>query len=123
LRRLFGREDVTVLEWDESAPGGAPGITAAAVTRLAGTASVGGESRPWSMIRKRLPRPNPQDERSARRLDPTSNTYWQREYNLYRSGLLDDLPGGMATPRCLGAEETADGCTVWLEEIQEDLPT
>jgi hypothetical protein len=36
----------------------------------------------------------------------------------YRSGLLDDLPGGIGAPRCLGVEELANGIVwLWLEDV------
>ena len=51
--------------------------------------------------------------------------YWKREAMAYRSGLLDDLPGGIAAPRCLGVEELADGIVrLWLEDVApaNDVP-
>jgi hypothetical protein len=38
----------------------------------------------------------------------------------YASGLLDDLPGGLAAPRCLGVtERPGPGVWLWLEEITD----
>ena len=38
----------------------------------------------------------------------------------YQSELLDDLPGGMAAPRCLGAEELAGG--IVRLRLEDDPP-
>ena len=43
----------------------------------------------------------------------------------YWSGLLDDLPGGIAAPRCLGVDVSADGIVrLWLEDVapENDAP-
>src|SRR5207237_402832 len=44
--------------------------------------------------------------------------YGKREALAYASGLLDDLPGGIAAPRCFAVEERTDeSCWLWLEEV------
>jgi hypothetical protein len=43
--------------------------------------------------------------------DPGAWDYPGREGLAYGSGLLADLPGGLATPRCLAVEAQSDGKT------------
>jgi hypothetical protein len=122
LKRMFGREDVTAIKWDQRTPGGTAGTSGGAVTLLTGTATVDGQPRPWSLVRKRLvPPAGRQADPSARRHTPSGYNYWRRELLCFQSGLLDDLPEGFAAPRCYYAEETADGCTLWMEEIRDEI--
>ncbi len=44
-----------------------------------------------------------------------------REARAYRSGLLADLPGGMAAPRCFAVEEQAGHDWMWLEEVTDHV--
>jgi hypothetical protein len=70
---------------------------------------------PWSLVLKWF--------RPVGRDDPTWLTYWRREILAYRSGLLEELPGGVAAPRCFGTTELPDGAVgLWLEEIVETQP-
>ena len=124
LRQMFGSDDVTVVEWGQRAPGGTAGTSGGAVTLLTGTAAVDGQPRPWSLIRKRLVPPerrqaNPSDQRHV----PSGYLHWKREPSFYRSGLPDGLPEGLAAPRCFWVEERADSCTLWLEDIRDEMPT
>jgi Phosphotransferase enzyme family len=49
--------------------------------------------------------------------DPASANYWEREALIYRSGLLEDLPG-IRAPRCLGIDRTrVVEARIWLEDI------
>jgi hypothetical protein len=41
-------------------------------------------------------------------LEPSTWGYWKREALVYQSGLLNDLPGDLITPRCLGIVENPD---------------
>ena len=46
----------------------------------------------------------------------------QREGLVYRSGLLDHLPGGIVAPRVFDVVTRSDDATwVWLEEIKEEI--
>jgi hypothetical protein len=48
--------------------------------------------------------------------------YYKREADAYRSGWLDDLPGGMAAPRHFGIVEHPDGtCWIWLQDVTDDI--
>jgi hypothetical protein len=123
LRRMFGSDDVTAVEWDQQSPTGIVGVSGAVVTRLTGTATVDGQLRPWSLIRKRLASPaSRQADPSDQHETPSGSRYWKRELAFYQSGLLDELPEGFAAPRCFCAEEQTGGCTLWLEEIRDEIP-
>src|SRR5205823_3915460 len=82
------------------------------VYRLRGTAREGSKSVPWSLVMKLVA---VGDERRSH------HAYWQREALIYESGLLDDLPDGLAAPRCFGIDTLPEGghC-FWLEEIVEN---
>ena len=48
--------------------------------------------------------------------------YWKRELEFYRSGLLEQIPGKMATPGCYRVEETPWGVQFWLEYVEDQAP-
>ena len=70
------------------------------------------DDRRCSLVLKLLyPRP---DETAA------SPYYWKREFELYRSGLLADMPrDSFVAPRILAVEERADACWIWMEDITD----
>ncbi|MDP9369864.1 MAG: aminoglycoside phosphotransferase family protein, partial [Chloroflexota bacterium] len=85
--------------------------------RFTGTAVDRGAARPWSVVLKVLRRPSAAG--GVSQPDPGHQFYWRREAHLYASGLLDGLPAGLATPRCYGVDEGADGVRLWLEDVAE----
>jgi hypothetical protein len=94
------------------------GAATAGVYRVSGTANDRDIRRDWALVLKII-RPaaaawNP----AAREIDHP--IYWKREALAYQSGMLDDLPGGIAAPRCLAIEERADeSCWLWLEQVED----
>jgi hypothetical protein len=83
-----------------------------ALFRWRGSALVGGVEREWSLILK-VWRRDP-------KTDAAENwTYWKREFLVYSSGVLEELPG-ISAPRLFGATDEGDVAFVWLEEIAED---
>jgi hypothetical protein len=82
------------------------------IYRLHGRAAKGGASPAWSLVLKTV-RPDPQYD------NPGDYRYWKREALAYQSGVLDNLPGPVAAPRCYDVCERPDG-SVWL--FLEDLP-
>ncbi len=49
--------------------------------------------------------------------EPDHWLYWQREALAYRSGMLDDLPGGLRAPTCLHLADRNDGTiAMWLDD-------
>jgi hypothetical protein len=79
--------------------------------RFNGIALDRGENRPWSIVLKAVHAP----------VNETDSTYWnyhRREILAYEEGLLNDLPGGVSAPRCLGVTKYPDGvCWLWLEDV------
>src|SRR6476646_2279869 len=61
------------------------------VARFSGQALVEGTGVPWSIVLKLSHRPESAPVKY--------NDYWQREPLAYQSGLLAQLPGGLAAPR------------------------
>ncbi|MBZ0298042.1 MAG: aminoglycoside phosphotransferase family protein [Anaerolineae bacterium] len=85
--------------------GGAVGGTA--LYRITGRTEQG---KPWSLVLKILYERLGEAE--------TSPYYWRREYEIYRSGLLDQLPECELTPPTIyHCVEFADSCWIWMEAI------
>ena len=50
----------------------------------------------------------------------TSPYYWKREYEVYRSGMLDNLPANaFATPEIFQLEDFGDCCWIWMEDLRD----
>ncbi len=100
-----------VLSW-EYAPvyggfGGAIGGTALYRFTLRTTTE-----QPCSLILKILyQRPNENEQ---------SPYYWKREYEVYRSGIIDSMPAGsFVTPRIFALQDFGDSCWIWMEDIDD----
>lgn len=91
----------TLLSWLAIAP------TTAELARYSGSTADG---RVWSAVLKALRRP-------ASRWDLD----WRREADVYSSGVLDDLPPGIAAPRVYAIEESQDRIELWLEDVAESV--
>lgn len=88
----------------------------AGLYRLSGTARADGGLLPWSVVLKIVRRP----DGTAAYDDPAASPYWRREACAYESGLLENLPGGLAAPRCFGVQSQPDGSIVlWLEDLAD----
>ncbi len=111
VRRHLGRTDATITDWTwHRLVGGGEGL---GVWRLTGHARTDAGIQPWSLILKGWPPREPHT-------DPSSWNWPHREVELYRSGLLADLPGGIQAPTCYGDTEAPDGSVwLWLEEIAD----
>ncbi len=111
VRRALGRETIEVTDWDCQPIHGGASMTSQ-IFRFTGHGRDQGETVPWSLILKVI-------LSEAHSTDPQGGI---RERLVYQSGLLDDLPGGLAAPRCFGVIEQEDGAFwIWLEEIVEDV--
>jgi hypothetical protein len=109
IRQALRQDDAELLDWEQRRIPHLLGDAALSrVYRLTGTASVGGETRPWSIILKALTRP----------AEPVPG--WDREIMAFRSGLLDDLPHGLAAPRCFAIEERPEAVWLWQEDVAEE---
>lgn len=87
--------------------------------RVAGTATVGGEARGWSVILKVIGGvPGDPTSPFAPTDVPWHWNYWRREPLLYASGLLDALPPGLQAPRPFGTSlRGAHEAWLWLEDV------
>ncbi len=85
--------------------GGAIGGTA--IYRFSGFTTC---DKSWSIILKVLYRRPNEDQQSP--------YYWKREYEVYRSGLLHDLPpDSFATPTIYALEDLDECCWIWMEDL------
>lgn len=107
VRRAIGRPALKVCDWTVTPLAG--GATES-VYRVAGTGSDMDMAVKWSLILKTVPLHEEIPDPAASLL---------REVEAYRSGWLEQLPGGLAAPRCYGIiERPEDGqICLWLEEI------
>lgn len=105
--------DVLVIAWTSERLVGAG--EALGVWRLAGGALIRGKVREWSIVLKGWGAPSGED-------DPAAFNWAHREMELYRSGLLAELPGGIRAPACYGSFRGDDGSIwVWLEDITDGV--
>jgi hypothetical protein len=110
VRKAMSDPSATVHNWQlEQIYGGiGGGIGGTALYRLHGQTRQG---QSWSLILKIL------YERPGESIG--APYYWKREYELYRSGLLNRLPDtGLTPPTCYGTEERPGAAWIWLEPIE-----
>jgi len=124
IQRVLDSSDAVLGDWQMSPlPHTVINPVSGGLHRVSGSAHVGAETQPWSVILKimHLPLPHASVEWNSSD-DPTHFNYWQREFLIYQSGLLDQLAEGLAAPRCFQALEQPDGsCWLWLEDIHGTL--
>ncbi len=114
VQSALNSETVEVLDWDYEQLHGGAGL-GTAIYRFSGEGLDQGQKVPWSLILKTLcPAEN--------NANVSAWNYYKREADAYRSGWLDDLPGGLVTPRCFGVFEYPDGtCWIWLEDVRDEI--
>ena len=112
-RRATGNDTIEVNNWDARplAHNVLIPITGG-LYRVVGTGHDHDTMIEWSLILKVVLAAGGSD-------DPTHIYYWKREPFAYQSGLLSDLPGGLAAPRCFGVLDRPGAAWIWLEEIIE----
>jgi hypothetical protein len=114
VRIALNRETVEVMAWDyEQLHGGAG--SGNAIYRFTGQGRDRGQEMSWSLILKTAYPEGDNTQLSAW-------NYYKREADAYQSGWLQNLPGGLAAPRCFGVAEHPDGaCWIWLEDVADDI--
>ena len=115
VQKALGRPvAVTTWHYQPMSGGFGGGMGGTYLYRFSGMADDQEASLEWSMILKIIEhRPNED------RADPK---YWKREYEVYRSGIFNDLPGGLQAARCFGVTDFEnESCWLWLEELHDDL--
>jgi hypothetical protein len=116
VQALLGEPGATLGRWEMTPLLGGVGAhdAARALCLVQGSARIGPDERPWSVILKGF-------APVAERDDPAQIAYWKREWLVYDSGLLDTLPAGLGAPRCYGCDESPDGTFwLWLEHVREE---
>ena len=104
--------EVTAWKWTTVSDG----MGGQGVYRVAGSALLDGETTEWSTILKVL-------RSGEENTEPASETYWLREREVVRSGLLDGVRDGVSMPKCLAIEDIApDETWLWFEELHNDSP-
>ena len=117
-RCALGSATAEVAVWSHDLLYGGMGMAHgnSAVYHVAGTARDRGETKPWSLVLKILRDPTRGPASGGSAADG-----WDREVHAYRSGLLDDLPTGLAAPRCYAIEERPGTVWLWLEDIADEV--
>ena len=115
VRSALGREGVELGDWQcQPVFGGVE--MASSLYRFSGDAQAGGETIPWTLILKIAQAPPGDGDH------PQGVRYWKREALAYQSGLLSDLPGGLAAPRCYEATEGPGGTYwIWMEDVKDEI--
>ena len=111
VRKALGTSGVDIGHWEYEIIKGdwTPGKRF--VCRFSGRGTVQGREASWSVF---LKVPNPVHTH----MDSWHREPFQREPLLYGSGILDDLPGNLCAPRCLGVVEYSDDEPwMWLEDV------
>ena len=113
VARLLGGEVSSVDDWECHRLKGGLGESLG-VWKLTGHATLSGETRPWALVLKGW-------ETTAFSIEQTSWKWPYREVRAYTSGLLEEIPGGIRAPRCLGTVvRPGESEWVWLELISDD---
>jgi hypothetical protein len=114
VRSALDRKTVEVSTWAYEQLHGGAGL-GTAIYRFSGEGHDRGQKVPWSFVLKTL---CPAEDNA----NLSAWNYYRREADAYQSGRLDDLPGGLAAPRCFGVVEHPDGtCWIWLEDVADEI--
>jgi hypothetical protein len=114
VQSALNSDTVEVLDWDCKQVHGGAG-TGNAIYRFTGQGRDREQKMSWSLILKTA---YPEGDNTH----ISAWNYYKREAEAYQSGWLDDLPGGLAAPRCFGVIERQDGsCWIWLEDVTDEI--
>lgn len=114
VRSALGSETIEVGEWKCEQLNSGAGV-GNAVYRFSGQGSEKEQKISWSLILKTI-------FPAGGNIEPSAWNYYRREANAYQSGVLDDLPGGLAAPDCFDVKEHPDGtCWIWLEDVKDEI--
>jgi hypothetical protein len=112
VRRDQQEPDLEVTDWTVRPLSNKGVINPDGLFLFSGEARAGEATRPWSVVLKRLKKPD-------REQQPHEMWYWKREVSAAQSGLLDELPGPVVAPRCYGTREFEDSAWLWMEHIHD----
>jgi hypothetical protein len=112
VTRALQREGLQLEEWQCRLIYSAIADTTGGVYRFEGTARDRDVAVPWSLILKVV------DQSGERAVTDDA----VREVLAYESGLLSDLPGGLAAPRLFGITQVSeDTAWLWLEDVSPTI--
>lgn len=114
VRKTLNSKTAQVTGWECRQVHGGAG-TGTAIYRVSGEGRDKEADHGWSLILKVL-------QPSTGNTEASTWNYYKREADAYRSGLLDDLQGGLKAPKCYAVTDRGDeGCWIWLEDVKEDI--
>jgi len=114
VRDVLDDPSAVVSRWTSHELPGGVGNSSDGVFRVRGVATTNGPDRKWSLVVKRLRRDSAEVGVDA----PRHPVYWRREVDAYASGLLDELPRGVAVPRCWRIVRCeGERAELWLEDL------
>jgi hypothetical protein len=96
----------------------------AGLYRVSGSARSGVNTLPWSVVLKLCRAPSEDDFANVApdlRSTLLEALRWDREAEVYDSGLLETLPAGLVAPRCFLVERGEENARIWLEDITDDV--
>jgi hypothetical protein len=116
VRKAVGSDAAELLTWRRRSIHAPFNQTTGGVHRLSGDARVEGDVVRWSVILKVV---RASDDASIGGSADAED--WMREALIYRSGILEAIPG-IRAPRCFGVDEV-DGAAalLWLEDIHDHV--
>jgi hypothetical protein len=114
VSKALGSATIELVEWRQHSIHTAFNQATGGLYRVAGTASDHGRLVPWSLILKVV---QASDDTFGGSADPGHSNYWRREALIYRSAVLQSLPG-IRAPRCFGVDELEGSAAwIWLEDV------
>jgi hypothetical protein len=111
---LLGRRVDTLIDWHVLPVPYTSFLSGRTLRLYSGTALTEGQLIPWRLILKVIRPPD-----GGRTFVP-DDQFWAREVDVYRSGLLDQLPGNLRAPRAVQIATDANGAHwLWLEHVTD----
>lgn len=122
VRSALSSDTVDVIDWEYLSIYG--GYGGARIYRFTGNASDGDENVEWSLILKIIPTSFDSEHPfvSSDFVSSDDVRAILHEPLVYQSGFLNDLPYGLAAPRCFSVVEHPDGTFwLWLEDVKDEI--
>ena len=114
VQQALDSNSVEIVEWNyQQLHGSGGGVGGTAIYRFSGKGREQNKIMPWSLILKVL--------QSGTDNEPSRSHYWKREAEVYGSGWVNNLSGGLAAPRCYEIDEHPNEVWIWLEDVTDAL--
>ena len=115
VRRAQDNPNIEIGSWTVSQLSSEGGINPEGLFLFSGDSSDEYGQRSWTVVLKMIQSYTPEP-------DPSNAWHWKREYWVMETGMLNTLPGPLASPNCYGVELKPDGAWIWLEHIHDQSP-